>query len=56
MLEFGMRDGMVSVVFNPKLVPRIPQAALERAREVQQNLATGMLVLPPTVLSPTPAK
>ncbi len=56
MLEFGMRDGMVSVVFNPKLEPRIPQAALERAREVQQNLATGMLVLPPTVLSPTPAK
>jgi basic membrane protein A and related proteins len=56
MLEFGMQDGMVSVVFNPKLEPRIPAAALERARKVEHDLATGKLILPPTVLSPTPAK
>jgi len=54
MLEFGMQDGMVSVVFNPKLEPKIPPAALERARKVEHDLATGALVLPPDVL-PTPA-
>jgi basic membrane protein A and related proteins len=55
MLEFGMRDGMVSVVFNPKLVPQIPAAALERARKVEHDLATGALMLPPDVLPAGPA-
>jgi basic membrane protein A len=54
MLEFGMQDGMVSVVFNPKLESKISAAALERARKVEHDLATGALVLPPDVL-PTPA-
>ncbi len=49
MLEFGMQDGMVSVAFNPKLEPRIPAAALQRARKVEHELATGQLVLPPTL-------
>jgi basic membrane lipoprotein Med (substrate-binding protein (PBP1-ABC) superfamily) len=51
MLEFGMHDGMVSVVFNPKLESRIPTAALERARKVEHDLATGQLVLAPTLNS-----
>lgn len=54
MLEFGMQDGMVSVVFNPKLEAKIPPGALERAGKVEHDLATGALVLPPDVL-PTPA-
>ncbi len=41
MLEFGMQDGMVNVVFNPKLESRIPPAALERARQAEHDLATG---------------
>ena len=53
MLEFGMQDGMVSVVFNPRLEPRIPAAALEYAREVEHELATGQLVLAP---SPKPGQ
>jgi basic membrane protein A len=56
MLEFGMQDGMVSVEFNPKLEAKIPQAALERARRVEHDLATGALVLPPDVLPTPPAK
>ena len=48
MLEFGMHDGMVSVVFNPKLESRIPASALERAHKVEHDLATGQLVLSPT--------
>jgi basic membrane protein A len=50
MLEFGMKDGMVSVVFNPKLEPQIPAPALERARKVEHDLETGALVLPPNAL------
>jgi basic membrane protein A len=41
MLEFGMQDGMVNVVFNPKLESRIPAAAIDRARKVEHDLATG---------------
>ncbi len=56
MLEFGTQDGMVNVVYNPKLELRIPAAALERARKAEHDLATGQLVLPPTVLPLQPAK
>lgn len=51
MLVFGMQDGMVSLVYNPKLESQIPPAALQRARKVEHDLATGQLVLPPTTLS-----
>jgi basic membrane protein A and related proteins len=37
MLEFGMKDGMVKVVLNPKLESRIPAAALQRARDAEQQ-------------------
>ncbi|HXR34310.1 MAG TPA: hypothetical protein VN754_00065 [Candidatus Binataceae bacterium] len=37
MLVFGMNDGMVKVVLNPKLESRIPAAALERARQAEQQ-------------------
>jgi basic membrane protein A and related proteins len=48
MLEFGMHDGMVSVVYNPRLKSQIPAAALERARKIGHDLATGRLILAPT--------
>jgi len=56
MLEFGMQDGMVTVVFNPKLESKIPASALQRALKVEHDLATGRLVLPPDVLPAQPAK
>lgn len=37
MLEFGMKDGMVKVVLNPKLESRIPAAVLERARNAEKQ-------------------
>jgi basic membrane lipoprotein Med (substrate-binding protein (PBP1-ABC) superfamily) len=55
MLIFGMKEGMVGLVYNPKLESAIPPAALERARKVEHDLATGQLVLAPTTL-PAPAK
>ena len=39
MLEFGMKDGMVKVVLNPKLESRIPAATLERVRQAEQQFA-----------------
>ena len=41
MLEFGMQDGMVNVVFNPKLESHVPAAAIERARKAEHDLAAG---------------
>ena len=49
MLVYGMRDGMVSVVFNPKLESRIPAAAIERARKTEHDLATGEQTIPAKV-------
>jgi basic membrane protein A and related proteins len=56
MLEFGMEDGMVSVVYNPKLESQIPAAALARAKKAEHDLATGLLVLPPSQLPPAAVK
>jgi basic membrane protein A and related proteins len=53
MLEFGMQDGMVNVVFNPRLVSRIPADALDRAKKVEHDLMSGAMVLPAT-LAPSP--
>src|SRR6266478_2873391 len=48
MLEFGMQDGMVNVVYNPKLESRIPPSAIERARRAEHDFAAGRQ-LPPKV-------
>lgn len=36
MLEFGMGDGMVKVILNPKLESHIPTATIERARNAER--------------------
>jgi basic membrane lipoprotein Med (substrate-binding protein (PBP1-ABC) superfamily) len=41
MLEFGMRDGMVKLVLNPKLESRVPPTALQRTRAVEQEFISG---------------
>ncbi|MGA6974421.1 MAG: hypothetical protein WBY93_22535, partial [Candidatus Binatus sp.] len=56
MLEFGMQDGMVKVVYNPRLESQIPADALARARKVERDLDTGQLVLAPTTLPSAPSK
>jgi basic membrane lipoprotein Med (substrate-binding protein (PBP1-ABC) superfamily) len=37
MLVFGMKDGMVKIVLNPRLESRIPVATLERVRKAEQD-------------------
>jgi basic membrane protein A len=35
MIEFGMKDGMVNVVLNPRLASRIPAATIEQVRRAE---------------------
>jgi basic membrane protein A and related proteins len=35
MIEYGMADGMVKVVLNPRLAPRIPAATIEQVRQAE---------------------
>ncbi len=46
MIEYGMRDGMVKVVYNPRLVARIPKDALAKAEEAQREIVAGNIALP----------
>jgi basic membrane protein A and related proteins len=45
MIEYGMADGMVSVVFNPALRAKIPPAAIERARLAEQGIEAGRITI-----------
>ncbi len=46
MLTFGMKDGMVKVVFNPQLADRIPDAAKRRVELAEQGIVSGAIKLP----------
>ncbi len=43
MLEYGMKDGMVEVVFNPRLEGKIPPATMEKARAAEQEIIEGKI-------------
>jgi len=45
MLEYGMKDGMVDVVYNPRLRSKIPAATLDKAKEATQQIIDGKIVL-----------
>ena len=45
MLEYGMKEGMVEVVYNPRLQSKIPAVTLEKAKEAEQQIIAGNIVL-----------
>jgi basic membrane lipoprotein Med (substrate-binding protein (PBP1-ABC) superfamily) len=45
MLEYGMKEGMVEVVYNPRLQSKIPAATLEEAKAAEQQIIAGKIVL-----------
>ena len=45
MLEYGMKEGMVELVYNPRLQSEIPAATMEKAKEAQQQIFDGKIVL-----------
>jgi len=48
MIEYGMKDGMVEVVYNPQLEARIPAAVMEKAKLAEQRIIDGKIALPTT--------
>jgi basic membrane protein A len=46
MIEYGMQDGMVEVVYNPRLKAKIPADALAKAGAAEQGIITGQITLP----------
>jgi basic membrane protein A and related proteins len=50
MLEFGMEDGMVKIVINPKLESRIPPAIIERMRQAEHEFPANAAT--PTATNP----
>ena len=47
MIEYGMKDGLVRVVFNDALVAKIPHAAVDRAMSAEQDIVAGRVTFPP---------
>ena len=45
MLEYGMKDGMVEVVYNPRLQAKIPEAVMAKARDAEQQIIDGKIVI-----------
>jgi basic membrane protein A and related proteins len=45
MIEFGMAEGMVRVVLNPRLQSRIPPPVLSRIKLAEQEIADGKIVV-----------
>ncbi|MBV8136070.1 MAG: BMP family ABC transporter substrate-binding protein [Deltaproteobacteria bacterium] len=45
MLEYGMKEGMVEVVYNPRLQSKIPAATMEKAKQADQPIIDGKIVL-----------
>lgn len=46
MLEYGMKDAMVKVVFNPGLASRLPPSTMQWAREVERDIIAGKIAFP----------
>jgi basic membrane protein A and related proteins len=46
MIELGMKDGMVRVVYNPKLTAIIPPEAIARVDAAEEEIIAGRIALP----------
>jgi basic membrane lipoprotein Med (substrate-binding protein (PBP1-ABC) superfamily) len=45
MLEYGMKDHMVKVVYNPKLISAIPRDVMQRAQTAEDAISSGKIEL-----------
>ena len=48
MIEYGMKDRMVDVVYNPRLMAKIPPAVMAEARQATDDIVSGKVVVPET--------
>jgi basic membrane protein A len=45
MIEYGMKDGMVEIVYNPMLESKIPPDVMAKAKDAEQQIIDGKIVL-----------
>ncbi len=45
-LRYGLSGGVISFVWNPAALPNVPPAVVEEAREAEEKIKTGTLVVP----------
>jgi basic membrane protein A and related proteins len=43
MIELGMKDGEVKIVYNPALLPKIPSDAMAAAKDAEQQIISGRI-------------
>jgi basic membrane protein A len=46
MIEYGMKDAMVDVVYNPRLLAKIPPRAIAKAKSAQEAIVAGAVTFP----------
>jgi basic membrane protein A and related proteins len=46
MIEYGMKDGMVDVVYNPRLLSKVPPQALAKAKSAEEAIVAGTITFP----------
>jgi len=46
LIEYGMKDGMVEVIYNPLLESKIPPAVMDKAKVAEQQIINGRISLP----------
>jgi basic membrane protein A and related proteins len=47
MIEYGMKEGMVKVEYNDRLVSKVPKSAIDRANAAVQDIVGGKITFPP---------
>ncbi len=47
MIEYGMKEGMVKVEYNERLVQTVPKSAVDRANAAVQDIIAGKITFPP---------
>ena len=45
-IRFGLRDGVVSLVWNPGLASRVPKAVADLVEETKAKIAAGTVTVP----------
>jgi basic membrane protein A len=45
-IRFGIADGVISFVWNPRLLPRVPEDVRQAVEDAREKIAAGTLVVP----------
>lgn len=54
-MQFGIKEGVITLVYNESLKKNIPQEVLVRIENAQQQIVAGTLIVPTVEFTPLPA-